>query len=133
MAARNMTKTLCEDEPSEFSIMKKAMSTPKQDCLFNLTDDVFLSPGVRPQLESVIQTSSDNEIVISKPKEDEELTRYVSPVSEQTWNSHGKHLAQTITLVDNDGNSSLLDTSQSSSNSRINDDQDVFSSIGEFM
>lgn len=126
----------CDDEPSEFNIMKKAMSTPKP-YPFNLTEDVFLSPGIRPLLDSVMQTSS--EPAISKQKLQDDTNFYVSPVSEQTWNSHGKHLAKpSIDDEDDDdvednviGSSSVLDSTRTSNSSRINDDQDVFSSIGK--
>lgn len=137
-----VSDTLCNNDTSAFSIMRKAVSTPKQDCPFNLTEDVFLSPGVRPLLDSVIiQSSSDNTTAMnSKPKkeedeklavQDEDENYHPLSVSELTWNSHGKHLPKTVNQNRNNDIDSSTNSMQSSNSSRINDDQDVFSSIGK--
>lgn len=129
MTTRNMSPSICEDT-LEFSLMKKAVSTPKPDFVLELTEDIFLSPGIRPLLDSVISTSLENNDGDSKIKDND--TNCVSSVSEQqTWNSH-HILPDAPSSVDNDINCSTLST-QSTNSSRINDDQDVFSSIGEYV
>lgn len=126
MTTHNMSPSICEDT-LEFSLMKKAVSTPKPNFVLELTEDIFLSPGIRPLLDSVIMnTSLENNDADSKTKSD---TNYVSPVSEQqTWNSH--HILPDAVSSVNDINCSTSST-QSTNSSKINDDQDVFSSIGE--
>lgn len=136
MTTRDRSNGLCGNDTSTFSVLKKAVSTPKPGCPFDLTEDVFLSPGVPPLLDSVMtQSSSDTNVVLaeSKPQQPDEPeeTSFMSPVSEVTWNSHGKHLRAANSTRDNDGGSSTADSTQSGNSSRINDDQDVFSSIGK--
>lgn len=130
MTVCNMSNTLmCDDEPSHFNVVKKAVSTPKPHCLFNLTEDVFLSPGVRPLLDSIIQTSTENEIIDLKSKNMEYTNSCISPASEETWNSHGKHLVKVTPTINNSFDE---DSAQSNNSFRINDDQDIFSTIGEY-
>lgn len=130
-AARCNVSSVYEEE---FNVMKKAVSTPKPEYVLDLTEDIFLSPGIRPLLDSVMMQNScveNNDETSSKSHVGS------SPVSnEQTWNSHRKHFpAETTCFTENDVNcsmSSVQSTSvQSTNSSRINDDQDVLSSISK--
>ncbi|XP_065200428.1 uncharacterized protein PsGEF isoform X2 [Planococcus citri] len=132
MTTQNISPSICDDT-LEFSLMKKAVSTPKPNFVLELTEDVFLSPGIRPLLDSVLtNTSLENNHTDSKNETDDtnDTTCALLTVSEQqTWNSH--HIlpdADPLSSTDNDINCSTS-SMRSSNSSKINDDQDVFSSI----
>lgn len=132
MTTQNVSPSICDDT-LEFSLMKKAVSTPKPNFVLELTEDVFLSPGIRPLLDSVLtSTSLENNDTDSKILPDDTTCALLSVSEQQTWNSH--HIlpdADPPSSADNDINCTTS-SMQSINSSKINDDQDVFSSIGEY-